>query len=116
MFLLKFIRIQTNKLSSAKKIITFVVTPSENYGIFCHFWGYDKGFYGIIFSIIESLLHSINERTRKGASQYVLDDIWAKVDEVASGDNLQIVQIVIDVYDPLDQLLSVERKIENLRA
>ena len=25
----------------------FVVNPSENYGIFCHFGGYDKGFYGI---------------------------------------------------------------------
>ena len=32
---------------SYKKIIAFVVTPSENYGIFCHLGGYDKGFYGI---------------------------------------------------------------------
>ena len=29
-----------------KNFIAFVVTPSENYEIFCHFGGYDKGFYG----------------------------------------------------------------------
>ena len=29
-----------------KNFIAFVVTPSENYVIFCHFWGYVKGFYG----------------------------------------------------------------------
>ena len=28
-----------------KIFIAFVVTPSQNYGIFCHFGGYDKGFY-----------------------------------------------------------------------
>ena len=39
--------IQTNKFSSAiENFIAFVVTPSENYGILCHFGGYDKGFYG----------------------------------------------------------------------
>ena len=39
---------QTNKFSSTiENFIAFVVTPSENYGIFCHFGGYDKGFYGI---------------------------------------------------------------------
>ena len=47
MFLLKYVKIQTNKFSSAIEIfIAFVVTPYENYGIFCHFGGYDKGFYG----------------------------------------------------------------------
>ena len=39
--------VQTNKfLSAIKNFISFVVTPSENYGILCHFGGYDKGFYG----------------------------------------------------------------------
>ena len=45
---MKVIRIQANKFSSAIEIfIAFVVTPYENYGIFCHFGGYDKGFYGM---------------------------------------------------------------------
>ena len=42
MFLLKKIRMQTNKLGYKQKnfhfflFIAFVVTPSENYGILCH--------------------------------------------------------------------------------
>ena len=40
----------------------------------------------------------------------------ARVDQVALRDNLQTTQIVIDVYDPQDQLLSIERKIDFLCA
>ena len=39
---------QTNKfLSAIEKFYNLCCNPSENYGIFCHFGGYDKGFYGI---------------------------------------------------------------------
>ena len=34
--------------SESTTVKAFVVTLSENYGIFCHFVGYDKGFYGIL--------------------------------------------------------------------
>ena len=33
---------------SYKNFIAFGLTPSENYGVLCHFGGYDKGFYGIV--------------------------------------------------------------------
>ena len=36
---------------SYKNFIAFVVTPSENYEIFCHFGSYDKGFYGNTWSV-----------------------------------------------------------------
>ena len=45
---------------SYKQFIAFVVTPSENDGIFCHFGGYDKGFYGIYNNLINNKLIGSN--------------------------------------------------------
>ena len=35
-----------NQICIITTVKAFVVTPSENYGIFCHLGGYDKGFFG----------------------------------------------------------------------
>ena len=52
----------------------------------------------------------------KGLVNKFLVTLKARVDQVALGDNLQEAKIVIDVYDPQDKLLSIDRKIDFLRA
>ena len=51
----KFIKIQTNKFSSAIEIfIAFVVTPIKIVEFFCNLGGYDKDFFGKKNSEIEN--------------------------------------------------------------
>ena len=51
---------QTNKFSSAiKKFIAFVVAPSQNYGIFCHFGRVTTKAFTVLMLILNYLFEKL---------------------------------------------------------
>ena len=73
---------------SYKNFIAFVETSSENYGILCHFGGYDKGFYGILMIgiLILQLFHCIFGWRKVNLSHNLISEsseryiIWLHID------------------------------------